>query len=230
MDSIEPRRKRQSRKPNDTCDRSDCDKPFAARGMCRNHYMAWYRATPKHLRGQASGLSRLAVEDRFWSKVNRLADPDACWPWKLPHDGKGYGQFHVSPERGRVPAHTFAVELATGQPCQPGKEGCHRCDNPPCCNPAHVYYGTRQQNVDDMLERSRNQHGSHHSRALLTEVKVLAIRQRFASGETTPSLAAEFSVSSACIADIVNGRSWKHVGGPIKTHGRPGRRPRKEAA
>lgn len=230
MDSTEPRQKRQSRKPDDTCDRPDCNEPFAARGMCRKHYMAWYRSTPKRLRTPAPGISRLTVEERFWSKVDRSDDPDACWPWKPPRDPKGYGEFHVSPERGKVRAHAFAVELTTGQPCPPGREGCHRCDNPPCCNPRHVYYGTRQQNVDDMWERGRAHRGSRRSTALLTEASVLAIRERFASGETGPFLAAQFGVGYGCITDVVNGRTWKHVGGPIRTHGRPGRRPRKEAA
>lgn len=220
----------QSRKPDDTCDLHGCEAPFAARGMCRKHYMAWYRATPAEERTPSTGVCRLTVEQRFWSKVDRSAGQDACWPWKPPKDRKGYGEFHVSPERGKVRAHTFAVELTTGEPCPPGNEGCHRCDNPPCCNPLHVYYGTRQQNVDDMLRRRRNQYGSRHSMSLLNEATVLKIRERYAAGETTPALAAEFGVSSGCITDIVNGRNWKHVGGPIKTHGRPGRRPRKEFA
>lgn len=228
MDSTEPHQKRQSRKPNDTCDRPDCNAPFAARGMCRKHYMAWHRATPKHLRTPAPGISRLTVEERFWSKVDRSEDSDACWPWKPPKDNKGYGEFFVSPERGKIRAHVFAVEVTTGEPCPPGKEGCHACDNPSCCNPAHIYYGTRQQNVDDMWQRDRGRRGSRHVRARLAESQVLDIRVRFAAGDTAPALAAEFGVSGGCITDIVNGRNWKHVGGPVKTHGRPGRRPRKE--
>ena len=230
VDSTQPRPPLRKRKPNDTCDLPDCDAPFVARGMCRKHYAAWRRATPAEQRTVAPGFSRLTIEERFWGKVDRSAGPDACWPWKPPKDRKGYGEFHVSLDRGKVRAHTFAVELATGQPCPPGKEGCHRCDNPPCCNPRRVYYGTRKQNVHDMVIRGRVRHGSRHSGALLTEDAALAIRERFAAGETAPSLAAEFGVTDGCITSVVNGRSWKHVGGPIRTHGRPGRRPRKEAA
>lgn len=218
------------RKPNDTCDLPDCDDPFVARGMCRKHYVAWHKATPKHLRTPAPGFSRLTVAERFWSKVDRSGGASACWPWRPSKQQPLHGQFFVSKERGIVPAHTYAVELVTGQSCPPGKEGCHRCDNPPCCNPAHVYYGTRQQNVDDMWTRGRGRRGSRHRYALLAETSVLAIRERFAAGETSPALAAEFGTSIGCITDIVNGHNWKHVGGPIKTHGRPGRRPRKEAA
>lgn len=218
------------RKPNDTCDLPDCGAPFVARGMCRKHYMAWHRTTPKHLRTPAPGLSRLSVEERFWSKVDQSGGPNTCWPWQPSQQNQAHGQFFVSKERGTVPAHTFALEIATGVRCPPGKEGCHHCDNPPCCNPSHLYYGTRQQNVDDMWARGRGRRGSRHRGALLTEAEVLAIRERFALGETTPALAGTFKVSRGCITDIVNGTNWKSVGGPIRTHGRPGRRPRKEAA
>lgn len=228
MDSTR-RPKRQSRKPNDTCDLPNCDAPFAARGMCRKHYVAWYRATPKDQRGTASGTSRLTVEERFHSHVNK-AGPDECWPWKGSAHKSGHGAFFVSKERGKVPAHAYALELATGQARPDGLDTCHHCDNPPCCNPAHLYYGTRQQNVDDMWRRGRARRGSKHVASLLTEAAVLAIRERFAAGETGPSLAAEFGVTGGCITSVINGRSWKHIGGPIRTHGRPGRRPRKEAA
>lgn len=230
MDSTQSRRPLRKRKPNDTCDLPGCDAPFVARGMCRKHYAAWHRATPPEQRTTAPGFSRFTTEERFWNKVDRSDGPDACWLWIPAKDRKGYGEFHVSLERGKVRAHVFAVELTTGEPCPPGKEGCHRCDNPPCCNPSHVYYGTRQQNVNDMWQRGRAKRGSARSHSRLTEATVLEIRRRFAAGETGPSLAAEFGVTDGCITDAVNGRSWKHVGGPIKTHGRPGRRPRKEAA
>lgn len=209
------------RKPNDTCDHPDCDKPFVARGMCRKHYVAWHRATPKHLRTPAPGLSRLTIEERYWAKVDRSAGPDACWPWRPPTHRSGHGEFFVSKARGKVPAHTFAVELATGQPCPPDREGCHTCDNPPCCNPAHIYYGTRQQNVDDMWQRGRGRRGDRAVNARLTEGAVIAIRERYAAGGTAPNLASEFHVTSGCITAVVLGRTWKHVGGPIHIPGSP---------
>lgn len=228
VDSTQPRRPLRKRKPNDTCDRPDCGAPFVARGMCRKHYVAWYRATPKESRTVAPGFSRMTVAERFWSKVEK-AEPDACWPFTGTQHRRGHGQFFVSKARGLVPAHGFALELVTGQPCPPGLETCHHCDNPPCCNPAHLYFGTRQQNVDDMWARNRGRRGSRTAMAKLTEDQVIAIRERFAAGETSTLLGAEYGVKPATISYITTGRNWKHVGGPI-TVGRPGRRPRKEAA
>ena len=219
------------KKYNDTCDLPDCDAPFVARGMCRKHYMAWHKATPKHLRTPAPGFSRLTVAERFNTKVDRSAGPDACWIWLgSTHHRSGHGEFFVSKERGKVPAHTFAIELATGKPCPADMEGCHHCDNPPCCNPAHLYYGTRQQNVDDMWARGRGLRGSRRPEALLTEGAALAIRHRYAGGESAFSLSKEFGTSEACVYDVVAGRTWKHVAGPIGTLSRDERLTRKDAA
>jgi hypothetical protein len=206
------------------CIIGNCGKKIRARGRCHRHYYIWYRATKGTERPPALNLKRKTVAERFHEKVTRLG-PDDCWPWKASAYKSGHGEFFVSPERGKVPAHTFARELATGIPCPAGREGCHRCDNPPCCNPAHVYYGTRQENVDDMWARGRSSHGSAHPMAKVTEPQVLAIRERFAAGEFETNLAREYGLSDSTVSNIVNGRIWKHVGGPIKVHGRPGRRP-----
>ncbi|MFG3710790.1 HNH endonuclease [Micromonospora sp. NPDC047730] len=205
-------------------DNGTCGGKLVGRGRCRKHYMRWWRATRGKQRPTALHLKAATIAERFWRKVDRRSRAE-CWPWTGSANRSGHGEFFVSPERGRVPAHTFAVELTVGRACPEGLEGCHRCDNPPCCNPAHVYYGTRQDNVDDMWARGRAAYGERLPQARLTERDVLAIRVRFAAGDTQPALAAEFQVSDSQISHIVNGHSWRHVGGPIKTHGRPGRRP-----
>lgn len=200
-----------------------CGKKLVARGMCRNHYKAWHQATPKDQRPPAAHLKGKTPEERFKEKTKQ-GGPHDCWRWIGSKDSKGYGQFYVSPDRRIVSAQTFAVELATGIPCPEGHEGCHRCDTPDCVNPTHIYYGTRADNVRDMVIRERNPRGSRCSQANLTEGDVLAIRRRFANGETQTVLASEYEMSGSAISMIVNGLHWSHVGGPIRTHGRPGRR------
>lgn len=211
------------------CVVDDCGKPLVARGRCRRHYVQWYRSTPRDERKPALHLKRFTPRERFEQKVNRRG-PDECWPWTGSANGSGHGEFYVSPARGLVPAHAFALELAMGKRCPAGLEGCHHCDNPPCVNPAHLYYGTRQQNVDDMWARDRGRHGSRSPSAKLTEDSVLEIRFRFAAGESQTVLAEEFGISDSQASHVVNGRAWKRVGGPVGTHGRPGRRPKKEIA
>jgi len=85
-----------------------------------------------------------AFKDRFWSRVVRS---EGCWEW-TGANVRGYGQISVGGRR-RVYAHRASFELAHG-PVPANKMVLHRCDNPPCCNPAHLYAGTAQDNTNDM--------------------------------------------------------------------------------
>ncbi|WP_428966271.1 HNH endonuclease signature motif containing protein [Micromonospora fluostatini] len=205
-------------------DEGTCGAPIVGRGRCRKHYGRWWRKSQGRVVEPALNLKSSTPAARFNAKVSR-GGATQCWPWGGSLHPKGHGEFYVSPGRGRVPAHAFAVELATGVRCPDGLEACHRCDNPACCNPRHIYYGTRQQNVDDMWARERTPRGSARPQAKLDEAAVLSIRTRFAAGELSTHLALEYGVSDSLISNIVNGHAWQHVGGPTGTHGRPGRRP-----
>lgn len=101
-------------------------------------------------------LARLAT--RFWSNVDRSGGPDACWPWLGFRTEAGYGRFFVGPRDQpgyKQRAHRIAWELTEGRPFPEDKLGCHTCDNPPCCNPTHVYPGTDQDNTYDQQRRGR---------------------------------------------------------------------------
>lgn len=92
--------------------------------------------------------------DRFWTLVDQTGGPDACWPWiGSARNEKGYGGFRAG---GRwVVAHRWLLGALRGRPLQwPAEVACHHCDNPPCCNPAHLYVGTHSQNTVDAIDRS----------------------------------------------------------------------------
>ena len=101
--------------------------------------------------------TRKSTAERFWAKVDRSDGPDACWPWTGHRARRGYGQFKMF---GRsVPAHRVAWELTNG-PIPPGDHfgtmcACHRCDNPPCCNPTHLFLGSMADNVADRDAKGR---------------------------------------------------------------------------
>ena len=61
-------------------------------------------------------------------------------------------------------------------------EICHRCDNPPCCNPNHLFAGTHDENMRDMVKKGRSQHGENHSSRKLNGHQVIEIRQMYAGG------------------------------------------------
>ena len=140
--------------------------------------------------------------DRFWSKVDRR-DPDACWEWRGPLRRDGYGFFGVG---GRnLTASRLACELAHG----PSElESCHTCDNPRCCNPAHLYWGTHRQNMRDRDERGRTASGERNGRAKLTAEQVREIRGR---PDSQRKLAVEFGVDRTTIRDIRQGKIWQHA-------------------
>jgi hypothetical protein len=110
----------------------------------------------------------------------------------------------------------------------------HRCDNPRCVRPSHLRVGTPKDNTQDMIAKGRwgnpVARGERNGKAKLTEGQVIAIRERFAAGELRNSLATEYGITPGKVGDIINGRTWRHVGGPIRPAGQIGRRPRKEAA
>lgn len=95
--------------------------------------------------------------EQFWSKVDRRG-PDECWPWTGGRDLSSYGIFYIRGKRTR--AHRWLLGYMRGKPLTREvvglEDGCHHCDNPPCCNPAHLYVGTRKQNMDDEHNRLRS--------------------------------------------------------------------------
>jgi hypothetical protein len=166
---------------------------------------------------------------RFWSKV-RIGGPDECWPWTGANDGRhGYGRVRRSSGRGCVAAHRMAWELTNGPIPEDtstyhGVCVLHRCDNPPCCNPTHLYLGGPSENAQDAVDRGRlvAPHGETHWWATLNEAQVLEVRRRYAAGENQYVLAEAFGVQQPAISRIVRGERWTRSGG-VRIAGR--RRP-----
>src|SRR5262245_33564771 len=135
------------------------------------------------------------VSENFWHYVDRSGGPDACWPWKRSRDTGGYGQLW---ENGRLRrAHQVAFEWVNG-PCT--NNTLHHCDNPPCCNPVHLYDGSLKQNSQDRERRGRGRpgrlNGNDHGRAILRDVDVLEVRTRMLSDA---KYAKKFGVSKSTI-------------------------------
>lgn len=173
-----------------------------------------------------SGTTSAAVEDRylrlsvhdgssaeaaaFWEKVDQTGGPDACWPWKLRRDAAGYGRGYFGTTHN---AHRRALELATGIVQPSAIEACHHCDNPPCCNPAHLFWGTHAENLQDAGRKGRlgNNRGERHGNHKLTEAAVRDIRYRVARGEGQHAVAREYGISQVNVHLIVTGKAWRHV-------------------
>lgn len=91
---------------------------------------------------------------RFWARVDKSAGQDGCWLWLGYKDRYGYGQIRIA-GRKQAKASRFAWEIRNG-PMAKDQEACHSCDNPACCNPAHIFPGTHAENLHDMKVKGRH--------------------------------------------------------------------------
>lgn len=139
------------------------------------------------------------VEDRFWSKV-RIGD--GCWEWAASIGSHGYGQMRFG---GRpCTAHRLAWMFERG-PIPAGVHVLHRCDNPRCVRPGHLFVGTHADNMADMASKLR------HGTTKLTCALVCEIRTRADAGESFASIARRLSIGDSAVSKAVSRRTWRHV-------------------
>ena len=148
----------------------------------------------------------LALEVRFWAKVKKTA---GCWLWTAS-TRNGYGQIG-NPGRKVLLAHRVSWELANG-PIPDGMWVLHRCDNPPCVRPSHLFLGTPKMNSQDSKRKGRNNRGENHGHAKLTESMVEEILILRELGMTYEAMASRFPVGSIAIGKVVRGDNWSHTG------------------
>ena len=161
------------------------------------------------------------IEERFWSKVDKTGD---CWLWTAARSRDGYGQFKFDGQM-RL-AHRVVWTLSADSPPPAGIEVCHKCDNPSCVNPEHLFLDTHLGNMQDMVHKKRSCRGSarmevskaaglvgaRHYRAKLNEDDVREIRRAHAAGESTiAQLSLHYSIAQGQICGIVKRNKWKHV-------------------
>lgn len=144
---------------------------------------------------------RLTAEEIFWSNVAK-AGPTDCWPWKAATHRDGYGRANT--KTGMRIAHRVAYELAKGT--FNGLDVCHTCDNRICCNPAHLFLGTHQENMHDARLKRRN------PQILFSDDQIREIRGLITGrhGELK-EIAARFGCKPTTIWQIKDRRSYKHV-------------------
>lgn len=196
---------------NAVCSISECERPAVARSWCRAHWKHWRRwGDPTYFQTEKP---RKPIGDRFWSKVDA---GEGCWEWKASRDALGYGFFRVTTRESMKKAHRVAWELTNG-PIPDGLVVCHRCDNPPCVRPDHLFLGSLSDNTQDSIAKGRwnvtpTHYGETSPLSKLTAEQVDAIRHRYATGGIRQrELAEEYGVQQSTISKIVRGVRWKQA-------------------
>lgn len=157
-------------------------------------------------------IMAMTPTQRFWSHVDRKG-PDECWEWRATVTSGGYG--HATINGKYIAAHRLAWLLTYG-PIPPGNGHhgtcvCHHCDNRACVNPNHLFLGSHQDNIRDMVVKGRKQRrpGSENNNAKLSNEQVLEIRSR--SNGSDLSIASEFGVARSTVRSIRLGETWRHI-------------------
>lgn len=141
--------------------------------------------------------------ERLWAKVRR---GEGCWLWTGARTPKGYGSCTVNGRR--MTPHRLAYQAAFG-PVPPGSHILHRCDNPACVRPDHLFRGTNADNIADKVAKGRQLHGEQIACHKLTVAQVREIRRRYAEGAIGyRRLAREFGVSKGAILCVVRRKNW----------------------
>jgi DNA-binding transcriptional regulator YiaG len=166
--------------------------------------------------------------ERVWSRIDNSAGPEACWPWIGPDNGSGRGRLSIG---GRMRyAYRVAWEIVNGD-IPVGMCACHRCDNPICCNPAHIFVGTQRDNMADAAEKGRTRNrprfGEDHHFVTVPDDKVVEARRLYAEGLYQREIGERLGVSQTTVSNWLRGRVRKAPGGPIKVE--PGRHVRRRS-
>jgi hypothetical protein len=147
-------------------------------------------------------FAAVPLGERFFEKVECIPF-HPCWEWMGAKSHNGYGVTSVG--RKSLRAHRISWELHNG-PIPDGLLVLHRCDNPSCVNPEHLFLGTHADNMRDAARKGRISREPKYFK--LTRGDVAEIRKRLAAGETQQSIADIFDVSKACIGNIHRGKTW----------------------
>lgn len=143
--------------------------------------------------------------DRFLRAVEKSAE---CWEWIGCRSEFGYGLFELDGKAER--AHRFSYAHFVG-PIPPGQCVLHRCDNPGCVNPAHLFLGTRSANAHDKVAKDRQARGVQYHHAVLNPELVRKIRKMRHMGAR--EIGSILGVNRGTVGNVLRGKAWKHVKG-----------------
>ena len=190
------------------CCIKECEKESHSMGLCTKH---WRRnnkyGSPVAMKSLSGLLRGLSAPDRFNRQVKK---GDGCWKWTSSVDRDGYGLFRgVVGDTPYLKAHRWSYAFHKG-PIPKDMMVCHRCDNPSCVNPEHLFLGTGSDNQTDKWQKGRGRvaFGENAGKAILTEDQALAVLQ---DHRPYTQIAADYNIAASTVGSIKQRISWRHL-------------------
>lgn len=192
------------------CQVPGCEGQHHAKGLCLAHYRR------KTVGGDVSTPIRRVLTGSAIDRLLAGLEYDTnggCWLWRYGAHPSGYGTIHFE---GRLhKAHRLAYAAMIG-PIPTGLVVCHRCDVPACFNPAHLFLGTQDDNITDMVTKGRRVQGAlfcgdENSQAKLTEAEAIEVIAAARAGESYTSIGLRFGIARVTATRIAAGKSWRHL-------------------
>lgn len=204
---------RVQREPQE-CETEGCHRRAKHYGLCPVHHHREQRAQ-QVARDPENRIQNVATnEERLrrigWAERVVVPELGPCWEWAGLRDKRGYGRISVQGRKMRS-AHRIAYQSWVGD-LTSDQHVCHKCDNPPCMNPEHLFAGDHLANMRDAVSKKRHAYGERQGHHKLTEQQVREIRARYIPRRVSyAALGVEYGVSATAIRLAVIGRNWKHV-------------------
>lgn len=181
------------------CKVFNCEGKYEGLGYCTKHYQR---------RKKNPDLANV-----YWETVDRLlAKLDInigdCWIWNGAKFSNHYGLLSINNKNYLT--HRIAYALFIG-PIPRGLNVLHKCDNPPCCNPAHLFLGTQAENMVDKVKKGRSSKGARNGAAKLDATQVREIKRLLQGSISQREIGSRFGIGQTAISLINTGKNWKHI-------------------
>jgi len=193
-----------------TCKHDGCSRPV--RQSKRQNFKTCTNCANRKAKGLPYPAEQYVLKpllERFWMNVNKATE--GCWVWRGGKTGAGYGALQEN--KKFILAHRLSYEIHNGA-IPEGMVVCHKCDNPSCVNPDHLFIGTQAENMLDKKNKGRAKgahKGGEHALAKLDSAKVCEIRNLMASGVKHREITKKYKISMSTLTDIKSGKTWGHL-------------------
>ena len=191
------------------CSIEHCEKIHYSQGYCTRHYRRWrLYGDPLVEKQRPFGMTLEELVE--WLIEQSIETENGCFEFRRSVDADGYGNVGFQDKR-RCRVNRLVLSFIYGRKLGRFEWALHRCHNPTCINPEHLYLGSPKENTQDMFKAGRTTLiGETHRQSKLTSQKVRAVR-KYSDRLSIKFMANALGVSATTIRNVLNGKVWSHV-------------------